>query len=99
MNYDAFPQFEVAKVGKLLQSEKTRRHESFSQSSLPRVQLPRLFSGESSTKLTPAESGLFRQSAKVFSCRETSLIASRSAPAFFSGTLITVRSILSRSFT
>jgi len=95
MNYAAAPQFEVAKGGKLLQSEKRANTIPSHQSSLLRllrVRLRRLFLDESSTELiiSPTESGLFRQPAYgVLVPQDGPDRQPLSAPALFSGTLIT----------
>jgi hypothetical protein len=90
MNYAASPQFEVAKGGKLLQSEKRANTIPSHQSSLLRVRLRRLFLGKSSTELSPTESGLFRQPAYVVLVPQDGPDRQPlSAPALFSGTLIT----------
>jgi len=93
MNYAASPQFEVAKGGKLLQSEKRANTIPSHQSSLLRllrVRLRRLFLDESSTELSPTASGLFRQPAYVVLVPQDGPDRQPlSAPALFSGTLIT----------
>jgi hypothetical protein len=55
MNYGAASQLEVTKVGKSFKSEKRADMNSSHQSSFLRVWFPRLFSGKSSTELTPTE--------------------------------------------